>query len=154
MPLFVTDTNFIPFAAMDVDGTFSANSDFVVPTQKAARTYVGNRVPLQLYRNGTLKTAPKTYMTTGTVASGTVTFNLTDDNTATGNALFSTIYKESLNWWIDDAANQYQVGGYTVAGNLKTLTLTINRLGTVILGLIQFTVAANGTTVNITVWGE
>lgn len=87
-----------------------------------------------------------------TVSTGTVVFNLTADNTSGGTALFSTIFKESANFWIDDATNQYQIGGYTVSANKKTLTLTVNKIG-LSLGIIVFTSAANGVVVNMTIKG-
>lgn len=109
---------------------------------------------MKLYKSGALKVQPKAYITSGVVAGGTVVFYLTSDSTNSGDVVFNNVYKESLNWWIDDTGAQYQVGGYTLSADKKTLTLTINKLGSVLLGIIQLTSAANGVTVNLTVWGD
>lgn len=108
----------------------------------------------KVYRAGVLKTNVKMYTHTATVSSGNVSFWLTSDGTSSGTALFSNVYKESLNWWIDDASNQYQLGGYSLAGDMKSITLTVNRLGTVLIGIIQFITGANGVTVHLNIWGD
>lgn len=107
----------------------------------------------RVYKSGYVKDAPKLYVSSGLVSTGTITLYITDDGTATGNAMFTSVWKESLNWWIDDGANQYQLGSYTVAGDMKSITLNVNRLGTVLLGLIQFITGADGVIVNISIWG-
>lgn len=115
-------------------------------------TFDTSKLP-PLYKNGIIQIYPKAYVTSAVVSGGTAIFYLTDDNTASGNAMFTGVYKESLNWWIDDATFQYQIGGYTISSDKKTLTLTVNKLGTVVLGLIQLVSAANGVVVNLTIWG-
>lgn len=146
---------FIPMSAMDVDPTLSNNSDDLLATQKAVKTYVGNPTNfLKVYKGGTLRTAPKFYYSSGVVSGGNVTFYLTTDGTASGSAIFASVDKESFSWWIDDNASQYQLGSYALAGDKKSITLTVNKLGTVLIGIIQFVAAANGATVNLAVWGE
>ena len=108
----------------------------------------------RLWNNGVSKTTVKEFCGSSTVSSGSVTFNLTTDGTSTGPAIFSNVYQESTNLWINDASNQYQFGGYSLSGNKKTLTFTINKLGTVIAGLIQFISAANGVTVYLQIKGD
>lgn len=88
-------------------------------------------------------------------ASGSLTIYLTDDGTASGVAVFpNNVFKETLNLWVDDATTQFQFGNYTLSNGNRTLTLNINRLGTVLLGIIQFLAAANGTTVHYRIKGN
>jgi len=109
--------------------------------------------------SGTAKTGVKTSSRSGTVSGGTVVFNLTDDNTSGGNAYFSNVYKESANFWVDDATRQYQFGGWTLSVNKKTLTMTVNQIGAAVsvlgISVLSAPIAApNGTVVNMTVRGD
>ncbi len=108
----------------------------------------------KFYRSGALKLGPKMYSNSAVVSGGNITFYLTDNGLASGNPIFTNVYKETMNWWIDDANNQYQLGGYILSGDLKSITLNVNRLGSVLLGIIQFIGAANGATVHLVVWGD
>lgn len=106
--------------------------------------------------------------TSGTVTSGVATFYLTDTDAAGGNALFSTVYMESLTWWINDSTGQYAVGSYTLAANKKSFTLSvtkltgastnvlINLLGGLTSVLTGFSNvnAANGTVISVMIWGK
>lgn len=154
MPLFNTIIDFVPLSMLDLDGTLVNDSDVRLPSQKATKTYVDGTSIARIYRSGTLKTSPKMYTGTAIVASGAITFYITSNGISTGSAVFSNVYKESLNWWLDDANNQYQVGGYTLSGDKKSITLTVNRLGSVLIGIIQLITAANGATLNLSVWGD
>lgn len=91
---------------------------------------------------------------TSTVTSGVVTFNLTDDGTPTGNAIFTNIYNESINLWVNDQNAQYQMGNTTVSSDKKTISFNINTLGSVLLGIIQFISAANGIVICLQVEGD
>jgi len=104
--------------------------------------------------NSVLKSNCKEYHTSGTVSGGTVTFYLTDDGTSGGTAIFTNIYKDSAKFWVDDALIQYQFGNYTVSGDNKSITVTINKLGTVLLGIIQFVSSADGFTVYLSIKGD
>jgi len=108
----------------------------------------------RVWVNGVRKSQVKEYLASAVVSSGTAIFYLTDDGTAEGNAIFTNIYKESASFWIDDPTVQYQFGEYTLAADKKTLTLTVNKLGTVLVGIIQFISAANGVTVYMQVKGD
>lgn len=112
-----------------------------------------NSIP-RIWVNGVQKTGVKGCYTSATVSSGTVIFNLTTDGTTNGAAIFNNVYQASMNWWVNDATVQYQVGGYTISGNKKQLTLTMNKLGTVLLGIIQTVAAANGVTVYLSIYGD
>lgn len=108
----------------------------------------------RVWVNGVHKSTVKEYNSSATVSSGTVVFNLTDDGTGSGNAIFANVYLESLNIIIYSATVQYQFSNPTVSANKKTLTVTVGQLGTVILGIVQFVTAANGITVYAQVKGD
>lgn len=114
-----------------------------------------------VYQGITLKTAPKMVAKAFTLTTaGVATFNLTDDNTATGNALFSNVYKEAANFWVDDANNTYQPGGWSLSVNKKVLTINLNRSSSTLLSLLGVNVlgapaaAPVGTVLNATFWGD
>lgn len=104
--------------------------------------------------NGVLKSDTKIFYGSGVVANGAITFYLTDTGDANGNAIFSNVYTESMNLFTLDLTNQYQFGNLVISNDKKTLTLTINKLGSVLIGIIQFVAAANGQTVYLQVKGD
>lgn len=108
----------------------------------------------RIVRNAALVVSPIAVVMSAVVDNGIVTFNLTENGTENGKAIFKNIYPESATFWVDDAGAQYQFSGWDLHPNRKTLKMTVNRLGTVLLGIIQFTAAANGKTVNLMVWGD
>lgn len=104
--------------------------------------------------SGQRKILTKRITTTAVTATGQAVFYLTDNNASNGNAVFTNVYKSTANFWVDNASIQYQFGNYTVSGDKKTLTVNVNQLGSVILGLIDFVAAANGITVHLTIMGD
>lgn len=121
-------------------------------TMNTANTTAGG-IP-RVWVNGARKTSVWEYFSSATVSGGNVVFNLTDDGTATGNAVFTNVYLESLNIIIYSATIQYQFSAPTISANKKTLTVTVGAIGTVILGIIQFISAANGITVYAQIKGD
>lgn len=109
----------------------------------------GAMLPLT-WVNGVKKTNVKQYFGSGVVSGGTITFNLTE----AGNPIFTNVYLESLNLFTLDLLNQYQFGNIVLSSDKKLLTVSVNRLGSVILGLIQFVTAANGITVYMQIKGD
>lgn len=102
------------------------------------------------------KTASKAVFKTFTITTaGTATFQLTDDNTSTGNALFANVYDESINLSVNDATASYQMG-WSLSVNKKTLTVTINKLTTanILTGILGQATAPTGTVVRLQVWGD
>lgn len=108
----------------------------------------------RVWVNGVRKSSVWEYYASATVSSGNVVFNLTDDGTSGGNAVFTNVYLESLNLIIYSSTAQYQFSAPVVSANKKTLTVTVGVLGTVILGIIQFVTAANGITVYAQIKGD
>lgn len=112
-----------------------------------------NIIP-ETWVSGVRKTNVKQYFTSANVSSGSATFNLTDDGTPTGNAVFTNIYTESINLFTLDSTAQYQFGNVSVAGNKKTLTVDVSKLGDVVLGVIQFVSSADSQTIYLQVKGD
>lgn len=121
-------------------------------TMNSAQNTAGG-IP-RVWVNGAQKTSVKEFFGSATVSSGNVTFNMTTDGTATGPAIFTNVYTESINLFVFDVANQYQFSGLSIAASKKTLTITVGRLGSVLIGIIQFVTAANGVTVYLQVKGD
>ena len=88
------------------------------------------------------------------VSGGTATFYLTDNNLINGNALFNNVYKSSANFWVESNTTQYQIGGYSLSVDKKTLTVNVTALTNVLLGIIQISSAPNGTTVHLKIFGD
>lgn len=104
--------------------------------------------------NGSQKADSQEYCASATVSSGQAVFYLTDNGASNGNAVFTNVYKESLSFWVDDSGVQYQFGSYTLAGDKKSITVAVNKLGSVVLGLINVVSAANGVTVYMRIKGD
>lgn len=106
---------------------------------------------LKMYLAGVKKNQPKISITTAAVATGTVTFNLTDDNTSTGNALFTNVYTDSA----QPVAVGISVffGSPTLAANRKTISFPVTQVTTV-LGLVTIQTAANGTACRLMIMGD
>lgn len=96
---------------------------------------------------------------TGTAnASGVVTFNLTTDGTPTGPNIFPNgVILKSLQPFVNDASLPYSYGGVSLAVGNKTLNMTVNRAAGILtilsLSVLGAPIAANGSAVNLTVWG-
>lgn len=106
------------------------------------------------YKQGILKNNIKIYVGSATTASGQAIFYLTDDGTAGGDALFTTVYTEGMATFFNNSTVSMACSIASLSGDNKTLTLNVNQLGTVILGIIQFVTVSNGLTVSIIVHGE
>lgn len=114
---------------------------------------LSNSIP-RTWINGVRKTLVKQFLATGTVAggAGNVTFNLTDDGTATGNAIFTNVYQESANFWINSQIS-FNFSSYTLSGDKKTLTVKVSN--PIISALIiVYANAANGTVAYLQINGD
>lgn len=115
-----------------------------------------------LYKSGVRKGKHIEYTTSSTVSGGSVTFYLTDNGLAGGNAIATTWFKESANFWVEDVSAQYQFGNFTISADKKSVTASITRLSatSTILSLVSvltgltFIAPANGTVVYLTIKGE
>lgn len=106
------------------------------------------------YEGTTLRSNSFPIFKTATVASGVAVFYLTTDGTSSGTALFSNgIIQSSIQLIVNDASASYQYGWALTNGN-KTLTVTTNKLSTanILTGVLGQS-AANGSVVNLTVYG-
>lgn len=108
----------------------------------------------RVYWENTQMTGVWEYYNNVVVASGVVTFNLTKDGTPTGTALFpNNVFKESINLTLFDASNSYVYSVPTIGTGNKTITFTVNKVA-LSLGLLNFTSAANGATVYLSLKGN
>lgn len=94
-------------------------------------------------------------VTSSTVSSGVAVFYLTADGTSTGTALFTQVYLNSVQLAVNDATASYQMG-WAFTNSNKTLTVTVNKLGTanILTGVLGQTTAPNGTVVTLRVEGN
>lgn len=103
---------------------------------------------------------PRAIFKAALVAAGVATFYLTDDGTAGGKAIFRNVYKPSTNFWVDDANAPYMFGGWALSGDKKTLTINVKQSAGIVIALLGLTLlgvptnAANGTEVNLSIWGD
>lgn len=106
---------------------------------------------LKIYLAGVKKNQPKMAVCTGTVSSGTVTFNLTDDNTSSGNALFTNVYLDSVQ--AEAYGTQVFFGSPTLVGNKKTISFPASQI-TSVLGILGIQTAANGISCRLMILGD
>lgn len=104
--------------------------------------------------SGTLKNDSFVYYSTSTTNSGTVTFYITDNGLASGNAVFSNVYADSITISPYGTTAVYQISAPTVSGDKKSITATVNQITSVVLGLIQITAVANLVPCNLLVLGD
>lgn len=109
-----------------------------------------NGIP-RLWLNAIREATVKEYLATGTVAGGAgiVSFSLVDASAA---AVFTNVYKESSNFWIDSQIS-YNFSSWTLSVDKKTLTVKVSN--PIIAALvIVYANAPNGTTVYLQVRGD
>lgn len=106
---------------------------------------------LKMYLSGVKKNSPKVAVCKGTVSNGVVVFNLTDDNTATGTALFTNVYLDSVQ--AEAYGGSIFFATPTLSGNKKTISFPVSQVTTV-LGLLSITTAANGIACRLMIMGD
>lgn len=89
-----------------------------------------------------------------TNSSGVATVYLTVDGTSGTDAEFSTIYEDGIICMPVGSTSNYQIVSVVVSGDKKSIAVTVNQLGSVILGLVNVTTAAAGVEVRAAVWGK
>lgn len=160
----ISSYNYVPLqfplnAAMyaDDDSTMAANAGTRVPTQRAVKaadtTVAGLIGKLQTSAGIVYGAWPYPFIAT-TNSSGIATVYLTSDGTSGGTIAFNTVYTQSASPVPIGSASNYQVVSTVVSGDLKTLTVNVNQLGSVVLGLVNVTSAASGVVIQGTVWGK
>jgi hypothetical protein len=98
------------------------------------------------------------YFGSGAVASGVLAFNMTVDGTSTGASIFPTnVIAGSIQVFCNDNAVPYPAS-VALSNSNKTLTASINKVGSSFLSLLGLNVltapaVANGTTCNIQAMG-
>ena len=105
------------------------------------------------YVSGVKKYHTFDFLSSASVSSGVAAFNLTDDGTSSGNAVFSEVFSDSPRFLIDDNNDVWSYSGVTVSGDKKTLFVTVRRLA-LSLGVLVWNNAPDGTVVQLTVKGK
>lgn len=112
----------------------------------------------QIYQGATQRSNVKMVCKTAvTTTGGIATYYLTDNALVGGNALFTSVFDETIDFEVNDSANSYRYA-WTLSVDMKTLTATVTRqapvtvLGIPVLGALNPT--PNGTGVRVTLWGN
>lgn len=121
-----------------------------IATYNAAIAYAQRKA----WVTGVLKPNSFIYYSKTTTASGVATFYITDDGTATGSAVYTNVYADTITVTPYGTAALYQMSSPAVAGDKKSITVTVSQVTSVLLGLIQSTTAANGVDVRLLVLGD
>lgn len=129
---------------------FSDGAWYIIPNQGEMQT-----ATYKSYVSGALKSGAFPYLTKGTTnSSGVATMYLTDNGLSSGSAIFTEVFTDGLLAVPVGTTSNYQVTGITVSSDKKTLTVNVNQLGSVVLGLINVTTAAAGVEVKALVMGK
>lgn len=89
-----------------------------------------------------------------TNSSGVATIYLTTDGTSGAGAAFSTVYEDGIIVMPIGSGSNYQTVSVVLSGDKKSIAVTVNQLGSVVLGLVNVTSAAAGVEVRAAVWGK
>ncbi len=110
--------------------------------------------PLKVYRAGVLQTNVIAYIHSVTTVTGIATFQMTDDGTSGGVALFDTIFNpDGIIVTINNKDYAHPSAINAISGNKKTLTVDVSRL-VINLGLLSISAAPTGVTVAVVVYGK
>lgn len=136
-------------AALDGKANATAVSDLGADVSKKANVVIA----------GVMKDKPRVWADQVTVSGGNAVFYLTDDRTATGNAVFSNVAMESIQLTVLDDTAPAAVGTPTLSANKKTLTVPVKRAAGINVSLVGLTLlgvpsAANGAKVNLLCLGD
>lgn len=146
----------VPAAAEGDMAALTSEAAFTTPLCIAqALAAKGLNSGLSFYQGSTMKSGVKAVTKSVNVASGVATFYLTDTGLLTGAAIFTDVFMESINLSISDAAAAYQMA-YSLSGDKKTLTVTVNKLTTsnILTGILGQAAAPNGTVVRLLIFGN
>lgn len=124
-----------------------------VQTLAAASSYSdthGNKS----YVSGVQKAGAFVYASKAVTSSGSAVFYITDDGTASGNAVFTNIFADSINIVIYGNAATYQPFTPTVSGDKKSITISVNQVTNISVLSLLFVAASNGIDVRLWVMGN
>lgn len=148
-----SDQSKLPLTSVTNNPDMSADRQNMVVTEHAVLSS-NLRVGRKGWVSGTMVQDLTPYLAHGsTNASGVATIYLTSDGTSSGNAVFSSIYLDGIVAMPVGSTSNYQVTSVTVAGDKKSITVAVNQLGSVALGLVNVTSAASGVEVKAIVMG-
>lgn len=88
-----------------------------------------------------------------TNSSGVATVYLTSDGTSGGTAVFATVYEDGV-VAMPVGSDNYQITSCVLAGDKKSIAVTLNKISTVLGLLTLSTTAGAGIEVRAAVWGK
>lgn len=156
-----SDSDKIPISALSTDADLSADSDGIVPSQKAVATYVNGRMR-KTYINGSLKTGLLDWTDSVTASGGQAVFYITSDRTSAGTAMATELFPDSIQVNYIDSSGVYSTGTPVIAASKKSITVPITKQsfsGVTVLGINVLGTASNisipdGVTVKMQVIGN
>lgn len=104
--------------------------------------------------SGLLKAGSFVYYSKAVTASGTATFYITDTGGSGGSAIYSNVYSDTITVTPYGSAALYQVSAPVVSGDKKSISVTVNQVTSVVLGLVTISAAANGIDCRLLVLGD
>jgi hypothetical protein len=156
-----TDVSKVDVSQMDPNATLAANSDNMLATQKAAKTYIDS-VRRRTYVNGQLRSQILDWTDSVTTnSSGQAIFYITDTRTAGGNAVASALFADTIQINYVDGSGVYATGTPVISGDLKSVTVPVFKqafagvtvVGVNVLGSASQSTAPAGVTVKMQVIG-
>lgn len=135
------------------DFPMTANrTDKVVTESAALQGDIATR--RKAWVSGALKNDSFIYSSKASTSGGTAVFYLTNDGTASGSAVFTNVYPDTIAIITYGALGNFQPSGPVVSGDNKSITASISQI-TNILGIATInSVAANGVDCRLYVMGD
>lgn len=151
----------------EVDGKSALSHTHSISNITGLQSALDAKKTIRVINNGVVVNGtPQTgdiliHQKTVTTSGGGAIIYPTSDGTASGTALFSSIYNNTIDGNLIDPTGVYSKGSPTVAGNFKTVTIPYNKqgfnilvvLGLNVLGSPSMGAIPNGVTVNTEMWG-
>lgn len=146
---------------LDSNSTLAPDSDQMIATQKAVKTYVDG-IRRKTYINGSLKDHILDWTDSVTTSSGQAVFYVTSDRTNSGSAMATDLYPDSIQVNYIDPTGVYATGIPVISSDKKSITIPITKqsftgvtvLGINVLGSASQAAIPNGVVVKMQVIGS
>lgn len=137
-----------------VSNDFPMSADTTMVVTEAVALQGDLTVRRKAYVSGVLKNDCFIYSSKASTSAGSAVFYLTDDGTASGNAVFANVYPDTIAIVTYGALGNFQPSNPVISGDNKSITVSISQI-TNILGIATInTVAANGIDCRLYVMGD